>query len=454
MTQRKQFGKLLGSAIQTIKAKTGKPIEVIQDELAYSLNRQGNSYIYYLRKGNVPKSEGEVKTLTRELIYKGGLSRKGHEKFLEHAGYQELIGEFDSLFSLENRIISIGKLNSQPHDNYSKVVGRQKVINRLLKVLENRSENWLIGIDGMGGIGKSAIAFEVGRYCKENQLFDAVIEIKTIGEQHLSGDSGHLLTFDSILDEIATHFHSLDTSSLKSKDKIIRVGNLLKDARILIILDNLETAREDQNSIISKLVPLLSPSKVLMTSRKRFRGEVFRISLQGLDETNSLQLIYQEATEKNIHQAIQIEGDKLKPIINVTGGSPLALKLVVGQLAFLSLSIILKHLSEAKPLRENLDEDEYASFYKHVFLNSWRLLSKESKEFLVLMSHFPPEKGGTLSAIEQISEMSESVLYRSIDQLWRFSLLEVGKFFSAEDIRYFLHSLTRSFVRGEIVKRL
>ncbi|MFK7805097.1 MAG: ATP-binding protein [Anaerolineae bacterium] len=63
-----KFSQTLTAAIRTIKARTGKKIEIIQDEIGFELGRNGGSYIAYLRKNNLPSDFESLELLARHLI--------------------------------------------------------------------------------------------------------------------------------------------------------------------------------------------------------------------------------------------------------------------------------------------------------------------------------------------------------------------------------------------------
>lgn len=84
------FAELLTQAIYQIKAKTGKSIAIIQDELGYGLGREGGSFIAFLRKGNLPSQLEDVEQLAFELIQRGGLEQATCIRLLASAGHPGL----------------------------------------------------------------------------------------------------------------------------------------------------------------------------------------------------------------------------------------------------------------------------------------------------------------------------------------------------------------------------
>jgi hypothetical protein len=165
-----------------------------------------------------------------------------------------------------------------------------------------------------------------------------------------------------------------------------------------------------------------------------------------------LRFIRQEAQERKIDRVAKAELDELEQITQSTGGSPLALKLVIGQLGHLPLETVLGQLREVRLPKDESDESDYVRFYKGIFFPSWGLLSDDGKKLLISMAHFAPNVGGTHEAVQATSDLADDVLTRSIDELWRLSFLEVGESPSLKKVRYYLHALTQYFVLSDIVQ--
>jgi len=344
-----------------------------------------------------------------------------------------------------------------PTKAYRELVGRDAFIGDIMSGLRDPAGKWIVAIDGMGGIGKTALAREVADRCLSERLFDVVIWEQASREEFTGAGRREgigTLTSETALDAIGRQLGAFDIPRLKGAEKEARVLALLRTQRVLVVLDNLETAKEPQNEIARRLRPLLDPSKALLNSRHRFKGDLYAIHLTGLDGGSALRFIRQEAEEKNIGRVVTAETGDLKQIARSTGGSPLALKLVVGQLVHLPLETVLAQLREVQLPEGEADEDDYVRFYKFIFFPSWQLLSNDGKKLLISMSHFAPGVGGTFEAVKATSGLDEDVLTRCVDELWRLSFLEVGDSPSLKQVRYYLHALTQYFVLSDIVKAI
>lgn len=344
-----------------------------------------------------------------------------------------------------------------PDKWYRELVGRDIILKEMLEALHDPSGKRMLAIDGMGGIGKTALAREVADHCLETGLFDVAVWVQAPKEEFIDlnrSKRAGSLTFETALDAIARQLGAVDVFSLRGAEKEVRLRTLLQMQPTLIILDNLETAKEPQNEIAQRLRPLLGASKAILTSRQRFQGDVYTVHLTGLAEQASLDFIRQEADEKNIKRVASAELSELKQIAQDTGGSPLALKLVVGQLETLDLETVLTLLRTVQLPEQGSEDDEYFRFYQGIYFSSWKLLSETSQNLLISLAHFAPNIGGTLEAIKATSQLETAALARCIKELWRFSFLEVDKSPTLQQIRYYLHALTQYFVLAEIVKEI
>jgi len=350
---------------------------------------------------------------------------------------------------------ALGSQTAQPQPKYYReFFGRDSLLDEIIAVLDNTHDTIMVAIDGMGGIGKTALAQEIASRCLQNNMFEVVVWEQAPKSQLVLNKESETLPFNlvTILDAIGRRLGALDIIRLKSlEEKKARLSNLLQETRVLLILDNLETITH-QNEIVESLYSFLVRGKVVLTSRKRFGGDVYPIHLTGLDQKSALQLIQNEAQHKRLPKINNAPHKDLVKIVRTTGGSPLALKLIVGQLGRLPLDVVLNQLRKVKLPEESASENEYSRFYKRIFLPSWNLISDSAKKLLIAMTLFDPNVGGKYEALKAISNLEESDLVRQIDELWSLSFLEIGESSGLQHVRYYLHPLTQNFLLSEFVK--
>jgi hypothetical protein len=170
-----------------------------------------------------------------------------------------------------------------------------------------------------------------------------------------------------------------------------------------------------------------------------------------LKSDDAIRFVRQTARDRNITRVESAEQDELLQIAQTTG-SPLALKLIVGQLEYQPMETVIHQIKKVKPPEKDSDEDDYLKFYRFIFADSWRLLSEDRKKLLISMAHFAPNVGSTYEAVKATSALPDEVLDPSIQELWRFSLVERGESPNLKTLRYYLHALTQYFVLSDIVK--
>lgn len=116
-----KFGQLLTEAVYKIRIAESKTIKktisLIQDELGYTLGREGGSCIEYWRKGNIPARLDEVEQLAAELARRGGLNEAELRQFLAAAGHPNPTGPVAELSPLDeshSKLTGAGGAASSP----------------------------------------------------------------------------------------------------------------------------------------------------------------------------------------------------------------------------------------------------------------------------------------------------------------------------------------------------
>jgi len=442
------FAELLTEAVHIIKRRQTKPISVVQDELMYAIGRHTGNPIEYWRKGHIPSDAPEFARLARELVARGKLSQSWLSRFwscTDFLGLDEIVAELFPDAQSEQG----GGTDWLPQKPYRTLIGRTDQVDGILDCLGDADRNLMVAVDGMGGIGKSALAYEVVSRALGGKLFEAVV---WVAEDAYAGraQTPWGVTSEEVLNTIGTRLGAKEVAGQKLAQKEERVRALLRMQRVLVVLDNLEIAGDPQQEMARRLHPLLGRgSRALLMSRQRFVRDVYHVHLAGLDPNAAATLVRQEAVARGIAHIGDAATQDLQPLIVQTGGSPLALKLSVGQLGYQSMPVVLARFQNVRVQAE--ETDEYGHFYRSIFLPSWELLSLDGKQLLVSLTHFAAGLGGTFEAIKAASGLGTDVLADRVDELWQLAFLEIGDS-SLNQIRYYLHALTRHFVLSDIVK--
>ena len=268
-----------------------------------------------------------------------------------------------------------------PPKTYEKLIGRTNELTQIiLPRLRQKEQNNILAIVGLGGMGKTALAYETVEQVRQENIFDYIVWISAKQEHFVGGSTqqSHLnfTTFDDVLSQIGQQCHHIDIIKMPIEQKKSKVKELLTKYHVLIVLDNLETVEENQ-AIVHKLWEIRGQSKLLLTSRHRIdHTQIITINLQGLSEKEGISFLKHEAQIRNIQDIIHAPRNILTTIYQVTGGAPLAMKLVLGQISRQPLAIVLQNLQKVSQQGEDYE------FYRFIYWDSWNLLSDDAKLIL------------------------------------------------------------------------
>src|SRR6266508_668815 len=328
----------------------------------------------------------------------------------------------------------LAKLPRRPY-----FVGREHELKTILQSLQPNSRTFIIGIEGIGGIGKSALAIEVSYLCIENDLFESVIWIsakESILTLHgIEPVIPEAKTLSDILITIGSSLGNPTIGNLSIQDQIKRAYNLLARQTTLLVLDNFESlSKNEQRDILDFLRRSPITLKVVITSRERVsEGQIIR--LQGLSFEESHALLDWDAQQKNIH----LTKDQSKYLVDLTGGLPLALLWVHGQIAVLGYSVtqVLDKLS--------LDAD--IPILQYCFNHSWNLLGHLDARKLLFILALQPDPVSR-AALKEIGSIEDNDSFENaVSELLQLSLIDYE-----HDNDYFsILPLTRRFVRSQFV---
>ena len=327
----------------------------------------------------------------------------------------------------------------------TQLFGVEAQLNSLLERLMVADPPRLVSIEGLGGIGKTALANAgVRRPELINRFHDtAWVSAKQraffpgIG---LEDKNSPALTAEGLVDTLLEQFGHGASLAQPPPEKRVALTRLLKQAPYLIVIDNLETV-VDYQSLLPMLWELVNPSKILLTSRYSLRAypDVFCLTLASLNKVDTIALLRHEANTRGLPMLVNASEPELERIFEVVGGNPLALKLVVGQTAFLPLTQVLDNLTEARG--QNITD-----LYSHIYWQAWQMLDNTSQQVLLVM---PLAQEGTLNQLLSLSRLESAELHTALQQLITLSLVQVEG--NLEQRRYSIHRLTETFLLNEAV---
>ncbi|MDM8529587.1 NB-ARC domain-containing protein [Anaerolineales bacterium HSG25] len=244
-----------------------------------------------------------------------------------------------------------------PQPDYERFIGRKTALKQIRKLLSPEHRSWVVTIDGIGGIGKSALALEVADSYRRHydnlpkeDRFEAIIwttaKLSMLTGEGIITRTQSLRTLDDIYTTISVTLEREDITRARTEEQDDLVTNALTQQRTLLIIDNLETVDDERVMAFIRDVP--TPTKVMVTTRHRL-DIAYPVRLVGMSEDEALELIADETRIKGItllDEAKSADGshpmadshlmtvEQARQLYHRTGGVPLAIVWSVAQMGF------------------------------------------------------------------------------------------------------------------------
>lgn len=322
-------------------------------------------------------------------------------------------------------------LDKEP--TYDTLFGAEQQVERLKQALLSPDHAWLIAVTGLGGLGKTAVADQTIRQVIPTLRFQQIVAV------YLEPGNLPLANLRALL---ARQLGLPVTSEAETDRQILQC---LKSRTSLVLIDGFE---DDISHLEEELGRWANPSKILITSRHRPRisHAFFAQPITSLPMTAVADLIRQHARKIGRLELTAATDEQIGLIHSKVGGNPLALKLIVGLSDKHTIPAILNDLTELK-IEAKIEE-----MYRHIYWQAWRALSAESQMVLKAMQIPDSAAGANLAYIASLCPgLDLRAVSAAIEDLINRSLLEThGSAWEAQ-MRYRIHSLTKTFLQTEII---
>lgn len=313
------------------------------------------------------------------------------------------------------------------------VVGRKHKSKEFLKKVNS---NHMLLLQGVGGIGKTTLAIYIAQKYKRRKRAH-VIWVTSKNE---------ILTLDKILNSIAHFFDFTGIDSLPVDAKRDKILQVLKQNRSLLIVDNFETIENDAE-IKAFLNSISANSKILITSRNNTMVSPDQVTLQvdTLTDKNAILLMRKEL-EKNSRP--ELSAEEYKKLLGAIGGSPLAIKWSIGQIATNGHTVD----TICAQLRDGVIAGS-VELFQNIFEMAWQELNDIQKDILYLLQFFVTPVSA--KALWKLSELTDETQFTcELSKLLQLSLIDSNSESNVERRFFSLHSLTNSFVLTELKKEI
>lgn len=324
----------------------------------------------------------------------------------------------------------------------NELIGRQTELKDLLKLISLNYRAPIITVDGIAGVGKTALVLEAAYRCWEAKhgspidtplIFDAIIFTSAKADYLFSTGIVSRLQRESNLQDIFREIAStLDDPSITQaapSEQLNRVYQSLGRQKTLLVIDNLDTIA-DKNEVLAFLSDLPPSTKAVITTRQQVLMHA-SMRLDCLPEEDSLRLIQQQIIEKRV----SLSDDGARQLYKRFGGVPMAIIYAIGQIATgYSRETVLDRSS---PLPEDVA--------RFCFQDSVQPLRGQPAHKL-LMSLAIFHEAPVWDAVAEVAGLKADpiAVNRGLAQLQQLSLVR------QREGRYEMLSLTREYALAEI----
>ncbi|MEQ1845781.1 MAG: ATP-binding protein, partial [Nitrospira sp.] len=199
-------------------------------------------------------------------------------------------------------------------------IGRKEDLAKVEKLLLGDTHR-VITISGAGGVGKSALAHRICINLLKRDIapFDAIVWVSAKEEKltiaGIEPINSTIRNFESVLDSILETYGWLDDRGASIEEKTSSVDVILKagDKGILLVVDNLETIRDEQ--IIEFIKDFPPPNKVLITSRMGLGEVERRYPLKEMTANDAVVLLRTVAREKGVKDLARLPDPTLQEFV-------------------------------------------------------------------------------------------------------------------------------------------
>jgi tetratricopeptide (TPR) repeat protein len=425
------FWKRFGTPVSDAKSGTEHEFRIAYE--AWRKCRKPQIMVYFSQKKYMPKSKEDTDQWGLVLRFKKDFPPEGlwwdykDKAEFEQFTRNHLTNFLSEQFPIDKALPDPAALTSRfqvPHPP-ADFTGREAELRDLRAALEQGGV-YISGLQGQGGVGKTALALKLAAEIAPNFPDGKIyLDLKGVGEKPL--------TAAEALSHVLRAFHPEAKLPEKEDDLCGLFRSVLHDKHVLLLMDNAKDATQ-----VKSLIPP-EGNTLLVTSRTRF-------TLPGLYRRSLDTLPTEDAKKLLLKIAPRISGEA-EAIAKLCGCLALALRLAATAIAEhidLDPAEYRQKLTDENQRLQLLGGDEDEGVTASITL-SYNLLDEETQKHWRLLSVFPDTFDiPATAAVWQIENGATADQAKAtLSRLVRYSMLEWDD--SAK--RYHLHDLMRYFAR-------
>jgi tetratricopeptide (TPR) repeat protein len=290
--------------------------------------------------------------------------------------------------------------------------GRTEELKQIAEALDPEARTWGVLIEGPGGMGKTSLAVRAAYECTLEQ-FQRIIflsvkdrEMEDDGERKLVGFI--LPGFLEMLNELARELGKPEINKSPEDQRVRLLHDELRQQRVLLILDNLESlTKDDRDQLFTFVKRLPQGCKAILTSRRRIGSGSELLILEQLDEAAALATLNVLARHNKL-LAKTSEAER-RTLHQQTGGKPLLLRWVAGQLGRGSCRTLADALAFLRNCPPDNDPLEF------IFGDLASDFTNDETKVLCALSYFSlPAEVKHLAELAELDEAAAEIALRTL----------------------------------------